>query len=86
MKVSFGEEVTRLVTYRLTVLTGTKAKLSDISFEKDSGSIIDIVFEDGEFLRCQFDFKDPYTLEQWIILGCVAERIEEIEASYRKKN
>lgn len=49
---------------------------------KEKGSVL-ITFEDEEFVKANFPFEEPYTRNQWRILGEIENEITRIEESYQ---
>ena len=49
-----------------------------------SSTDIEIVFFNGKFDHCDYDFKNPYTEEEWEIIGEISNEIKRLKKTYSK--
>lgn len=49
-------------------------------------STVEIIFEDGKFVHCDYDFSCPYTREEWRLLEEINRLIEILEEDENRKN
>lgn len=79
IKALYDEELTRTDTYLYSVNQGGELNIRVETHEDN----IQIIFINGKFKECRYDFKQMYTRTHWHILGGIADKITELENRYR---
>lgn len=80
MKALYDEELTRTDSYLYSVNQGGSLNIRVVPHQDN----IKIIFINGKFANCEFNFTGTYTRPQWHILGGIAEKITELESRYTK--
>lgn len=78
MRMLYDEQRTTADVFHYQVNEGGELNIRVGGAEKD----IEIVFVNGKYDRCKFNFRGPYTRAHWHILKGIADKIAEIEAAF----